>query len=262
MRTLNKNLRNFILIAIVFLFTLNQCNRISNLKYELTLTKQNAQRSLNNYRASKDSVRTLLLDNGYIISTIKGYKFDIANLEDEQEALIKKYREALGLNKDLEKINTMLVTDIEIKDSLLADINITNINSVTDILEFSRFDNFGGGNTRSLEGSMFIDKHDSSFVYREPVFVIDQKLSLFAAIETIDGQNKIKISTKYPGLTITDIENISLINTKLNQRNEKTTGWSVGFGVGYGVNLNNNQAISYGPSLGVGLFYSPKWLRF
>lgn len=83
-----------------------------------------------------------------------------------------------------------------------------------------------------------------------------------AAIEDNDGYNELKISTGYPGLTISDIENINLINTKLNQRNEKKAGWGIGVGVGYGINLNNNQVISTGPSIGIGVYWSPKWLRF
>lgn len=258
----NKNLRNFILIAIVFLFTLNQCNRISNLKNELALSEQNTQRALNNYRASKDSVRTLLLDNGYMISTIKSYEFDIANLEDEQEALIKRYREALGLNKDLEKINTLLATEIEIKDSLLADLSVTKIDSLTDLVEFNKFDDFGNGNTRLLRGNMYVYRDSNHILYRDANFYILQEMSLFAAIENIEGQDEIKISTSYPGLTIKNIENINLINNRLNQINQKSTNWSIGLGVGYGININNTHAINHGPNLSIGLFYSPKWLRF
>ena len=37
---------------------------------------------------------------------------------------------------------------------------------------------------------------------------------------------------------------------------------AIGVGVGYGINLNNNQVISTGPSIGLGVYWSPKWLRF
>lgn len=252
----------FIIGALLMLFMLRQCNQISNLKQELVQTEESASRSFNNYKAAQDSIRVLELDNGNMVSTIKSYEFDIANLEDEQEVLIKRYRKALGLTKDLEKINTLLSAEIKIKDSLLADLSVTKIDSLTDLVEFNKFDDFGNGNTRLLQGSMYVYRDSNHILYRDPNFSISQEMSLFAAIENVDGQDEIKISTSYPGLTITDIENINLINTKLNQRNEKTAGWSVGFGIGYGVNLNNNQVISYGPSLGVGLFYSPKWLRF
>ena len=36
----------------------------------------------------------------------------------------------------------------------------------------------------------------------------------------------------------------------------------IGIGVGYGINLNNNQVISTGPSIGLGVYWSPKFLRF
>ena len=59
-----------------------------------------------------------------------------------------------------------------------------------------------------------------------------------------------------------NIENINLINTRLNQKPVKTGGWGIGIGFGYGINLNNNQVISTGPSIGLGIYYTPKWLRF
>lgn len=261
----NKGLRNFLLILIAVLLFLKQCNQISNLKQEIVQTEETATRNFNNYKAARDTVKILELANGNQASIIKGYEFDIANLEDSQEELIAKYRRALDINKDLNKVNSLLSAEIMIKDSLLAELSVTRVDSLTDLVKFSRFDDFGSGNTRELKGSMTVYRDGNRLLYRDPIFSIQQELSLFASIEEVDGQDAIKITTQYPGLTITDIENINLINTKLNQRAEKaakTAGWSVGIGVGYGVNLNNNQVISYGPSIGVGLFWSPKWLRF
>lgn len=261
----NKGLRNFLLIVIVALLFLKQCNQISNLKQDVAQTEEKAERNFNNYKAARDTVRILELANGNQAATIKSYEFDIANLEDTQEKLIAKYRDALDLNKDLNKVNSLLSAEIKIKDSLLAELSVTRIDSITDLVKFNKFDDFGSGNTRLLNGSMTVFRDGNRLLYRDPIFSIEQELSLFASIEDVDGQDEVKITTQYPGLTITDIENINLINTKLNQRAEKaakTAGWSVGIGVGYGVNLNNNQVISYGPSLGIGLFWSPKWLRF
>ena len=93
-------------------------------------------------------------------------------------------------------------------------------------------------------------------------FELTQTLSLFAAIENKDGADILKLSTSYPGIEIKDIENINLINTRLNRKYDKKGGWSIGVGFGYGINLNNNQVISTGPSIGLGIYYSPKWLRF
>ena len=136
------------------------------------------------------------------------------------------------------------------------------VDTNTTKVSFDKFDDFGGGNTRSLFGELIIRRLDSTYSYSNPFIKLDQTISLMAAIENIEGYNQLKISTSYPGLNISDIENINLINTKLNQRNTKKAGWSIGIGVGYGINLNNNQVISTGPSIGVGVYWSPKWLRF
>ena len=260
----NKQLRNFLIIVLVALLFLKQCNQISNLKREVDQVEETADRNFNNYKAAQDTVRLLELKNGKQAATIKSYEFDIANLEEEQHGLIAKYRGVLDINKDLNKVNTLLSADIKIKDSLLAAISVERIDSITDKVTFDRFDDFGHGNTRNLAGSMFVYRDGDNLLYRDAIFSIQQEMSLYAAIEDADGdsQDEIKITTDYPGIIITDIENINLINSKLNQKYEKKSGWSIGLGVGYGVNLNNNQVISYGPSLGIGLFWSPKWLRF
>ena len=259
----NKQLRNFLVIVLVALLFLKQCNQISNLKREVDQVEETANRNFNNYKAAQDTVRLLELNNGKQAATIKSYEFDIANLEEEQENLIAKYKGVLDINKDLNKVNALLSADIKIKDSLLAAISVERIDSITDKVTFDRFDDFGHGNTRNLAGSMFVYRDGDNLLYRDAIFSIQQEMSLYAAIEDADGdgQDEIKITTDYPGLVITDIENINLINSKLNQKYEKKSGWSIGLGVGYGVNLNNNQVISYGPSLGIGLFWSPKWLR-
>jgi hypothetical protein len=260
----NKSLRNFLLLAIAALLFLRQCNQISTLKQDLVQTEETANRNFNNYKAAQDTVRLLELNNGKQAATIKSYEFDIANLEEEQETLISKYRSVLDVNDDLDKVNALLSAEIRIKDSLLASISVEKIDSITDKVTFDRFDDFGNGNTRNLAGSMFVYRNGDNLLYRDAIFSIQQELSLYAAIEDADGdgQDEIKITTDYPGLLIKDIENINLINSKLNQKYSKKAGWSVGLGIGYGINLNNNQVISYGPSLNVGLFWSPKWLRF
>ena len=244
------------------LLFLRQCDRIESLKQEVKITKELAEREHNNYLASKDTIRTINAENGNLISEIRSYEFDLDNLKEEQEQLITKYKKALNLNRDLNKVNTLLSANVEIKDSIIANTELTYIDTLSSKLTFSKFDDFGNGNTRNLFGELLITKLDSGFAYGNPYFNLDQTITLMAAIEDNNGYDEIKISTGYPGLTITDIENINLINTKLNQHNEKKAGWSIGVGVGYGINLNNNQVISTGPSIGIGVYWSPKWLRF
>jgi len=258
----NKSSYIFIIGVLFVLLFLRQCGRIESLKQEVKITKELAEREHNNYLASNDTIRTINAENGNLISEIRSYEFDLDNLKEEQGQLITKYKKALNLNRDLNKVNTLLSANVEIKDSIIANTELTYIDTLSSKLTFSKFDDFGNGNTRNLLGELLITKLDSGFVYGNPYFNLDQTITLMAAIEDNNGYDEIKISTGYPGLTITDIENINLINTKLNQRNEKKAGWSIGVGVGYGINLNNNQVISTGPSIGIGVYWSPKWLRF
>jgi hypothetical protein len=259
----NKSSYIFILGALFVLLFLRQCNRIEKLKNEVTIAQDDANRSFNNYLASKDSVSILKNSNGDLLATIRSYEFDVSNLKGDQKAMIDKYTKVLNLNKDLNRVNTLLKADLELKDSLLAATTITQIDSTTSRIAYDRFDDFGGGNTRSLTGSSVVRFENGKFqVLGQSQFNIEQTLTLSAAVEEVDGSNRLKLSTSYPGLEISNIENINLINTKLNQRSKKKAGWSVGIGVGYGINLNNNQVISTGPSIGIGVYWSPKFLRF
>ena len=258
----NKSTLTFVLGALFILLFLRQCNQTENLRHDLEIAKNDSNRNFNNYLASKDSIRVIQAENGNLISEIRSYEFDLSNLKDDQSNLLNKYKKALNINKDLNKVNTLLSTDIDIKDSLIANTTVSQVDSTTTKLTFVKFDDFGSGNTRNLNGSMFITKTDLSFNYGNATFDIDHTINLLAAIENIGGVNQLKISTSYPGLSFGSIENINLINTKLNQKPKKKGGWSLGIGVGYGINLNNNQVISTGPSIGLGLYYSPAWLRF
>ena len=258
----NKNTFIFIIGAVLVMLLLRQCNKTEDLKRSVEIAKQDSDRNFNNYLASKDSVRTLVAKNGNIISEKRSFEFDLSNLKDEQSILIKKYERALNLNKDLNKVNTLLSANVEIKDSIIANSTVTVIDTNTSKLTFEKNDDFGNGNTRSLSGELFITNLDGTYSYSNPFIKLNQTISLMAAIEDNDGYNELKISTGYPGLTISDIENINLINTKLNQRDRKKSGFSVGVGIGYGINLNNNKLVSAGASLGIGVYWSPKWLRF
>ncbi len=258
----NKNTFIFIIGAVLVMLLLRQCNKTEDLKRSVEIAKQDSDRNFNNYLASNDSVRTLVAENGNIISEKRSFEFDLSNLKNDQSVLLNKYKRALNLNKDLNKVNTLLSANVEIKDSIIANSTVTFIDTNTSKLTFEKNNDFGNGNTRSLVGKLLITKSDSTYSYSDVFIKLDQTISLIAAVEDIDGYNELKISTGYPGLIISDIENINLINTKLNQRNEKKAGWSIGVGVGYGINLNNNQVISTGPSIGIGVYWSPKWLRF
>ena len=259
----NRTLVTFVAGALLCLLFLKQCNSIENLKQDVKLAQQDADRNLNNFKAAQDSVTVLRNDNGDQLAQIRSFEFDLSNLQNSQANLTKKYQKALALNKDLKKVNSLISAELEIKDSLDVTTNTEQLDTTTTKITFNSEKDFGNGNSRILNGFSTVKYEFEKFNVLETKFELTQTLSLMAAIEQgEDGADRLKLSTSYPGLVIKDIENINLVNTRLNRRAEKKSSWLVGFGVGYGINLNNNQVISTGPSIGVGLYWSPKFLQF
>lgn len=253
--------------AILMLFMMRQCNTISNLKEDLKVQEEISQTNFNNYLAAKDSIQYFENEHGDKVAKISSFEFQISDLEKTNLDIKNKYIRVLGLNSDLKGVNSLLSAEIRVKDSLLALTSISQLDDLTADIKFDRFDDFNNGNTRKAKGSLNVtyDTISNKF-YSSPINLsIEQTLSLRAAIEEEEGRDMLKISSSYPGLTITGIENINLVNDRLNGKNgiDKTGGFNIGMGVGYGLNYNPaNSSISHGPSINVGLYWSPKWLRF
>jgi len=258
----NKSTLTFIAGVLFVLLFLKQCNQIESLKQDVNFANNDANRNLNNYLAAQDSVQVLVNSNGEKVVQIRSYEFDLSKLQDKQKELTNKYKKALDLNDDLKEVNSLISADLEIKDSLLAEASVVQIDSTSAEVTYESYKDYGNGNSRSLFGTSTVKYDFGQFKVLDSKFELKQTLSLFAAIESVDGADKLKLSTSYPGIEIKDIENINLINTRLNRKLEKKSGWSIGIGVGYGINLNNNQVISTGPSIGLGVYWSPKFLRF
>jgi hypothetical protein len=253
--------------ALLMLFMMRQCNTISNLKEDLEFQKEVSTTNFNNYLAAKDSIQYFENELGNKVAKISSFEFLVSDLEKANLDINNKYVRVLGLNRDLKGVNSLLSAEIKVKDSLLALTSVTAIDELTGKIDFDDSDDFGSGNTRSVVGDLTVtyDTISKSF-YSSPVNLsITQTLSLRAAITESDGRDVLKISSSYPGLSITGIENINLINDRLNKENkiDKKAGFSIGMGVGYGLNyIPSTSNVVFGPSINVGLYWSPKWLRF
>lgn len=262
LKSLNKNTIVFILGALFMLLFLRQCNQISSLKEEIKQTQLVSDRNLNNYKASLDTITSERNSRSELVSTIRSYQFEVNKLTDDNKKLIAQYSKSLNIRKETEKINTLIKAELEVKDSII------NANALLiqnkDTLTFTVNDNkeWDKYNWRRFSGEVNILKKDTVFSVVSNKFNFNQGVSLRAAIlETPEGM-RLKITSPYPGLEFTQIENINLVNDKLNRPRANKAGWSLGVGIGYGINLNSSQIVNIGPSIGVGLFWSPKGLRF
>lgn len=247
---INKDWIPFIVIAILAFVLLGQCSANSALrddKKELKLEIANAK---SNLEASQDSVEIYKTQNGYLEAEIKIYVASGKELKSDYSDMIKKYQRVLRLNKNLEGVNALLSSEIKLKDSLLFASNIRPDSTFT----FVDSVDYGDNNTRvvTLEG-----KIDSAKVTGN--LSIYQTLTLLTALETEDGYNRMRISTKYPFNDI-NIEGIDLINNELNTYKKKAR-WNVNFGIGLGL-YPSGGSVAPAPFVGLSFGYSPKWLQF
>ncbi len=261
----NRNVIMFLSIAVLILLLMQQCNRNATLKSEVQTAQEIANRNFNNYKASQDTIKLERNRNGELVAIKLAYEFDINTLTAENKRVIGDYQKALGLNKDLKGVNSLLRAEIKLKDSIInARSTVAQTSDSTATIAISDEKNWDKYNWRKFNGTVDLlrNKKTNNISVVSNKFNFEQGIELKAAIINEEGVNKLKITSPSPGVLFTNIENINLVNDKLNQKPEQKSGWSVGVGFGYGINLNRNQVISLGPSINVGIMWSPKWLRF
>lgn len=247
---------------------LQQCNSNQSLKREIVQVQRVSDRNLNNYKAIQDTIVIEKNKNKELVSSIRSFEYDVNTLTESNKKLISKYANQLNINNELENVNNLLSTTLNVKDSIInangvvtVDTDsINNIDTITvDVNDKWEFDKY---NWRRFQGSISLLKDSTNYNLFSSRFDIIQGIGLSAAIISEEGFDRLKITTPYRGVTFTNIENINLVNDRLNNKYEKKAGWSIGVGFQYGINLNNNQVISTGPSIGIGVYWSPKFLRF
>lgn len=263
MFNINRTLIVFILLAVFALLFLRQCNETDKLNRELASIKAKSQQDYNNLLASKDTIKQYKNDNGALIAEKRAFTYDIEEYGNKLDWANGEYAKELGLNKSLKETNSLLKAKLSVKDTIY----VNNPNGIllsdgTKLFKFNDFKDFGKGNTRNFNGSVKIAIENNDIKLKSSEYDIEQSIKLYAAIEEKDGHKEVKMSTSYPGIKFDTIENINLINNKLNEKPIKKARWSIGFGVGYGMTLINGQMIQYGPNINAGLYWSPSFLQF
>lgn len=256
----NKPLRNFLAGALVVILFLSQCNRINNLQIELDNTEAVANRNFENYLAARDTIKIERNSKNELVSTIRSYEFEVNTLQKDKEKLISKYEKALSLNKKYIEINNLISAELQVKDSIIAS-GFVSRNGDTLSVNVSDQKEWDKYNWRSFNGQIDLLKIDTTYNLLSSNFSLNQGISLKMAIVEESGTSFLRVSSPYPNLEFTNIENINLVNDRLNQPRVNKGGWSIGVGIGYGLNIQGSTT-GFGPTLGVGLYYSPKWLRF
>lgn len=261
----NKNTLIFIGVLLFSLLFLRQCNKTESLKVELERTRSVADRNFNNYKAAQDTIRLEKNKYSEIVAIKNTYEYEINSLSNSNKKIINDYKKSLNIIDKLDGVNSLLKAELSIKDSILnSSSSVTMINDTSYQINFNDQKKWDKYNWRRFNGTIDVlrDSLTNNLLVRSSQFNFEQGIELKAAILNKEGVNSLRITTPYPGIEFTNIENINLVNDRLNKKYEKKAGWSIGVGFGYGINLNNNQVVSTGPSINIGVMWSPKWLRF
>lgn len=249
-------------LAILVFCLLQQCNSNQNLKREIVQVQQVSDRNLNNYKATQDTIIIEKNKNEELVSSIRSFEYDVNTLTDNNKKLINKYSIQLNINSNLEDVNNLLSTSINIKDSIINATGTVTVVEDTILVNIKDEYTFDEYNWRMFDGQISLLKDSTKYSLSSSRFDITQGIGLSAAIINDEGFERLKITTPYDGVTFTNIENINLVNDRLNNKYKKKAGWSIGIGFQYGINLNNNQVISTGPAIGIGIYWSPSFLKF
>jgi len=252
-----------VIIALIIILMVT-CGRVSNLKGVVEAEKKETKRVSNNWKASMDSVKMTIDENGNLVAKISGYDLKLDELEEDYKNLLGDYEieknkppvtitETVTIVKD----TTIYVDAAVIGDSLIA---------ISDSAQYSPTD------WRYLSGTIpfTIDTALNKINLGKSIFNLEQSMSLQTVLtrDRKTGKIQINVTTPYPGVTFPSIQGAVIQDDKENAKvlRQARKEFSVGVNVGYGAMLNlmdiNRIGIAHGPYVGVGLNYSPKWAQW
>lgn len=256
-----KEIFKYLFLAICMI-SIYQWHRNSTLNVKLKEIEYVSNRNYNNLLAARDSIRFEKNKNQEIVNKISSYEFEINTISANNQKLIDSYQRTLNLDSKLESISSLLSTSLTFNDSILnATTNIDQQSADSIQIELSDRKEWDKYNWMEFKGDITLTKYNDLFEVSQSTFNIERGMSLKAAILKINGRNELRISTPNPNVRFTQIENINLVNDKLNPYLKRPKNWGIGVGFQYGFNLTGNT-LNAAPNVGIGIFYTPGWLRF
>ena len=243
------------------------CGRVSTLQGQVQREKQETQRVVNNWQASQDSVEMLTGANGELIGRIDGYVLTLDELEDQYADLQQRYK--IEKNKPPVVITN---TVTEIKETT---IYVNTTIEGDSIIEVSDSANYGPVNFRYLSGKIpyTIDTTLNRLETGKGIFALEQSIALQTVLtrDKKTGKIEIQVSTDYPGVTFSQIQGAVIQDDKENKKvlKQARKEWGTSVQVGFGamldmsqVNRNGVVRLGWGPYVGFGIHYSPKWAQW
>ncbi len=266
-----KNTRMLLLggIVILMLLLLQQCNAKNGLREELEAQKAETQRISNNYEASQDTIKQYQVDGNTWRAEKSGYELTLDELKG-------KYSDLLG-DFEIEKNRppkVVIKTEYKIKETINNVPVLIGVDGLGNKYMFFndslRHDSI---NYRILDGKIPYDlvfnPIDSTYklVPGSANFNLELGKNLNLGLFQDKKTKKITImaDTDYPGVTFTNIQGASIMDDPANKSvlRSMRKPWGLGLNFGYGTIITpSTGTIGFGPYVGIGLSYSPKFLQW
>lgn len=277
-----KNRRVITLLGVVILVAiiLMQCSQNRGLNAQIEQQKSEFQRQQNNNEVNNSPLIQSKINDSTLRAERLAFKLTVDELKKSHSDLLIGFESFKKQNAiALEKIglhNTETIREVPVY------VKIDSLGN--NELVFNDTANFKDGNYRKLNGilpysSLFFNKKDStqadinklglySKIKPGPAnFTLEQGINLKVGLFEDSKTHKVSIAatTSYPGVTFTKLEGADIMsdpNSRKATRALRKT-WGIGFTLGYGgtVDLKTSK-MAFGPQVGVGLHYTPKWLQW
>ena len=263
----NRQLIGIGVIMTLIILLMTTCGRVSVLKGQVNAEKKETQRVKNNWEASLDSVEMLTGKNGNLIGRIDGYVLTLDELNKDYSDIKKEY--------DVEKGKPPIIitnTITQIKDTT---IYVSTAIEGDSVITVSDSVNYGFGNLRYLSGRIpySVDTVLNRIETSKGIFELEQSISLQTVLtrDKKTGKIEIQVSTQYPNIKFGQIKGAVIQDNKENRKvlKQARKEWGASMQVGFGAMLDMSEVnqsgivrLGYGPYVGFGIHYSPKWAQW
>lgn len=276
----NRGVINLIAITILIMVILMQCSHSRGLQSDLDKQKTEMNRVTNNDEAKNAPIVQGKLNDTTWKAERLAIKITMKELKQSNADLLQGFEDFKKHNpKTIEKV-TFHETERIVQVPVYVKLDSLGRSEFV----FNDTAKFADGNYRKLSGilpysTLLFNKKDSTQVNINALglyskikperanFTIEQgiklKVGLFEDPKT--GKVKIAATTSYPGISFTQLEGSDIMSDEVSKKAarqfRKTWALGVHLGYGAGVDLKTNQ-VFFGPQLGIGLSYNPKWLQW
>lgn len=260
---INRNLKWIAIIAIagIILLGLRQCNGDKELALENQRLAQENQILNGNMLVMQDTVNFWKDENGNSLSSISILTADKAMLTGQFSSLNTKYKKIVGKSADDSKMIAYLNSQIQFKDTVIAQIKAAGSKSGTRIINDSTIQievgkEYDSDNSYTVSGKVHTSIKNDKITGGRVEIATAVKMGIELAINRDKKTGIARITTKTAFPAKISMNGITQIENEINKQPSSYLG--VGVFAGYGATLQPKPTIA--PMIGVGIYYSPSWL--